>query len=390
MKKRIIEELARELLELEEKKLYRKMVTIESPQDRWVKIEGRWVLLLCSNNYLGLASHPRVIEKAIEAMKIYGFGNPASRLVSGNTKLHEELEEKLARFKETESVLLFSTGYMANIGIISAICNSPEDLVISDKLNHASIIDGLMLSKAQFATFRHNDLEHLEKILKGKKGRRKLIVVDGVFSMDGDIAPLRDIANLAEEYEALLMVDDAHATGVIGERGRGSVEYWNLYGKIDIQMGTLGKALGGFGAFAAVDRTLKEYFINKVRPFIFTTSLPIPVVAGVMEALNILEENPELIKKLRRNVENFVKGLKKLGFDVKDQGTAIVPIIAGEEERALKMSKLLFEEGVFITAIRPPTVPKGTSRLRVTLTASHTDEDIEFALRAFEKVARAI
>ncbi len=386
MEKGIIKEIEKELLELEEKKLYRRMVTIDSTHDRWVKIQDRWVLLLCSNNYLGLANHPRVKKAVVEAINRYGFGSPASRLVAGNTVLHEELERRLAKFKQTECALLFSTGYMANIGVISAICNSPEDLIVSDKLNHASIIDGLLLSRAQFATFRHNDVEHLESILKRKKARRKLIVVDGVFSMDGDIAPLRNIADIAEKYDALLMVDDAHATGVIGETGRGSVEYWNLYGRIDIQMGTLGKALGGFGAFVAVNYKLREYLINRVRPFIFTTSLPIPVVAGVMEALNILEENPDLVKRLRSNVVKFVKGLQEIGLDVKDQKTAIIPIIVGDEERALKMSKLLFEEGVFVSAIRPPTVPKGTSRLRVTLMASHTDEDIDFAINAFKKV----
>lgn len=379
-------DILKELEELKVKKLYRQMTTIESPQDRWVRINGKNVLLLCSNNYLGLANHPRVIEAVIKATQEYGFGAPASRLVSGNTVLHELLEEELAEFKGTESALLFSTGYMANIGIISAICNSSEDIVISDKLNHASIIDGLFLSKAQFATFRHNDVDHLEKILKTKNARRKLIVVDGVFSMDGDIAPLKDIVEVAEKYEALVMVDDAHATGVIGETGRGSVEYWNIYGRIDIQMGTLGKALGGFGAFAAVSKTLKEYMINKVRPFIFTTSPPIPVVAGVLEALRILRESPELVKRLRENVKKLVKGLKEIGLDVKDNGTAIIPIIIGDEEKTLNISRKLLEKGVYVGAIRPPTVPKGTSRLRVTLMATHTEEDIEFALSAFKKV----
>lgn len=382
--------LEEEIKDLKNRKLYRFLRAIESPQGPRVILDGKEVILMCSNNYLGLADHPRVKEAAKRAIDVYGWGAVASRLVSGNMKVHEEFEKEIARFKQTESALLFNCGYMANIGVISAICDSAQDLVISDKLNHASIIDGVMLSKAKFAFFRHGDLERLEKILKTKKARRKLIVVDGVFSMDGDIAPLPDIINLAEKYGAVVMVDDAHATGVIGEKGRGSAEYWGLYDKIDIQMGTLGKALGGFGAFVCGSSILREYLINKCRPFIFTTALPPAVVAAALEALKILEENAYLVKRLRQNVEKFVKGLKALGFDVRDHGTAIVPVIVGEEERALSMMEGLLSEGVFVAAIRPPSVPKGTSRLRVTLMATHTDEDIEKAVNAFGRVAERV
>ncbi len=380
-------QLKAELEELKEKGLYRSMRLVESPQEPEVVLDGRRVILLCSNNYLGLANHPRVKEAARRAMQAHGYGAVASRLVSGNMKVHREFEELIADFKGTEAALLFNCGYMANIGVISTICNSAEDLVISDKLNHASIIDGLMLSRASFATFRHGDLEHLEKILKNKRARRRLIVVDGVFSMDGDIAPLRDIVELAERYEAFVMVDDAHATGVIGETGRGSAEHWELQSKIDIQMGTLGKALGGFGAFVCAKKELIDYLINRCRPFIYTTALPVPVVAAAREAVLMLKEDPGMVKRLRSNVEFFVERLKKSGFAVKDQGTAIVPIIIGDEKKCLRFSRRLLELGVYAAAIRPPTVPRGSSRIRATIMATHTREHLEKATEAFRRAA---
>ncbi len=378
-------QLQKELELLKERELYRSLRLMSSAQGPEVVIEGRRVILMCSNNYLGLAAHPRVKEAAKRAMEEYGYGAVASRLVSGNMVVHEEFEKLAAQFKATEKALLFNCGYMANVGVISTLCDSAEDLVISDKLNHASIIDGMMLSRARFVTFRHNDMEHLEKILKGKRARRKLIVVDGVFSMDGDIAPLREIVRLAREYEAMVMVDDAHATGVIGETGRGSVEYWDLYGELDIQMGTLGKALGGFGAFVCGDEVLIEYLINRCRPFIYTTALPVPVVAVAIESLRMLMEDPSMVKRLKENVEFFVEGLRRKGIDVKNQGTAIIPVIIGDEQKCLAISKRLFELGVYVAAIRPPTVPKGTSRLRVTLMATHTREHLERAIHAFER-----
>ena len=382
--------LSSELEELKKKNLYRFLRTIESAQGPEVILNGKRVILMCSNNYLGLANHPRIIKAAKESMERYGYGAVASRLVSGNMSIHEEFEKVIAQFKRSQKALLFNCGYMANIGVISTICESAKDLVISDKLNHASIIDGLMLSKANFATYRHNDLEHLEKILKTKKARRRLIVVDGVFSMDGDIAPLKDIVELAEKYEAIVMVDDAHATGVIGEKGRGSVEYWDLYERLDIQMGTLGKALGGFGAFICGSETLIEYLINKCRPLIYTTALPVPVVAAALEALKILIEKPEMVATLRNNVKYFVEGLQKIGLEVKDNSSAIVPVIIGDEKRCLRMSERLFELGIYVAAIRPPTVPKGTARLRVTLMATHTKEHLEKAIFAFQKAASEI
>ncbi len=384
--------LNKELEELRKRKLFRFLRRVDSSQGPEIILNGKRVVLMCSNNYLGLANHPEVIEAAVKSLKDYGYGAVASRLVSGNMKIHEEFEEHIAAFKGTESALLFNCGYMANIGVLSTICDSAQDLIISDRLNHASIIDGIMLSKAKFSFFRHNDLSHLEAILKSKrdKARRIMIVVDGVFSMDGDIAPLRDIVFLAERYGAMVMVDDAHATGVIGETGRGSVEYWNLYGRIDIQMGTLGKALGGFGAFVCGSRTLIEYLVNKCRPFIYTTALPVPVVAAAKRALEILENCPELVQNLKKNVNYFVENLKDMGFKVTSNDTAIVPIIIGDEEKALKMSELLLERGVFVAAMRPPTVPKGTSRLRVTLMATHTKEHLNRAIDAFESAGKTL
>ncbi len=386
------EVLKDELERLKESRLFRFLRRIDSPQAPEVVLDGKKVILMCSNNYLGLASHPEVVNAAVESMKRYGYGAVASRLVSGNMKIHEEFEEHIAAFKGAEAALLFNCGYMANIGVLSALCDSARDLIVSDKLNHASIIDGVMLSKAKFAFFRHNDPEHLEAILNAKraKARRVLIVVDGVFSMDGDIAPLKDIVSLAERYEAMVMVDDAHATGVIGRTGRGSVEHWELYGRIDVQMGTLGKALGGFGAFVCGSRALIDYLINRCRPFIYTTALPVPVVAAARRAVELLEAHPEMVERLRSNVNYFVSALKDMGFNVSSSKTAIIPVIIGDEEAALKMSELLLERGVFVAAMRPPTVPRGTSRLRVTLMATHTKNHLDRALEAFRDAAKLI
>ncbi|NPA15290.1 MAG: 8-amino-7-oxononanoate synthase [Deferribacteres bacterium] len=386
------EVLKGELERLKESRLFRFLRRIDSPQAPEVVLDGKKVILMCSNNYLGLANHPEVVNAAVESMKRYGYGAVASRLVSGNMKIHEEFEEHIAAFKGAEAALLFNCGYMANIGVLSALCDSARDLIVSDKLNHASIIDGVMLSKAKFAFFRHNDPEHLEAILNAKraKARRVLIVVDGVFSMDGDIAPLKDIVSLAERYEAMVMVDDAHATGVIGRTGRGSVEHWELYGRIDVQMGTLGKALGGFGAFVCGSRALIDYLINRCRPFIYTTALPVPVVAAARRAVELLEAHPEMVERLRSNVNYFVSSLKDMGFNVSSSKTAIIPVIIGDEEAALKMSELLLERGVFVAAMRPPTVPRGTSRLRVTLMATHTKNHLDRALEAFRDAAKLI
>jgi 8-amino-7-oxononanoate synthase len=368
---------------------YRSLKTIEGEQGPRVSMGGREIVLLCSNNYLGLANHPRLRRAAKDAVDRYGTSSAASRLVSGTMSLHQELEDALAEFKDADGALVFNCGYMANVGIISSL-SGPEDVVFSDELNHASIIDGCRLSRAKVAVYPHKDMDALEDLLRKEGGNRRLIVVDGVFSMDGDIASLPEIANLAEDYGAFLMVDEAHATGVLGERGAGTVEYFGLTERVPIQMGTLGKALGGFGAYVAGSKILREYLINKARSFIFTTALPPADMAVAMEAIRIVQQEPERRRRLHDNVAYFVEGLKSLGFDVTNQYTAVVPVIIGPEDKTMEMSHRLLERGVFVAGIRPPTVPPGTSRLRVTLMATHTREDLDMALEAFEGAGRGL
>ena len=382
-------EWEKRLAEVRSLGLYRELKTVEGEQGPRVTVNSREVLLLCSNNYLGLANHPRLRRAAKDAIDHYGTSSAASRLVSGTMTLHQRLEETLAEFKGTEAALIFNCGYMANLGVISSLVG-PGDVVLSDELNHASIIDGCRLSKAQIAVYPHRDLDALEGLLKKESRRRCMIVVDGVFSMDGDIAPLPEMVDLAEKYGAFLMVDEAHATGVLGERGAGTVEHFGLTEQVPIQMGTLGKALGGFGAYVAGGRVLREYLINKARSFIFTTALPPADMAVAVEAVRIVQEEPERRLKLHSNVGYLVEGLKLLGFDVANQHTAVVPIIIGPEDETMEMSTRLLEYGVFVAGIRPPTVSPGTSRLRVTLMATHTKEDLDLALEAFERAGREV
>jgi len=381
--------LSRELEAIKAAGRYRFLRTIETAQSPRVVLDGREVVLMCSNNYLGLADHPRLRRAAKEAIDRYGTGAVASRLVSGTMTLHEELEAALARFKGTQAALVFNCGYMANVGIISSLLG-PEDVVFSDELNHASIIDGCRLSQARVVVFPHKDMNALEALLKREKGRRRMIVVDGVFSMDGDIAPLPDMVELAEDYGALLMVDEAHGTGVLGERGAGTVEHFGLTDRVPIQMGTLGKALGGFGAYVAGSDVLREYLINRARSFIFTTALPPADMAMALEAVRMVWEEPQRRRRLHQNVVYLVDGLKSLGFQVTNQGTAIIPVIIGPEDKTMDMSTKLLEYGVFVAGIRPPTVPPGTSRLRVTVMATHAQEDLDEALEAFERAGKEV
>lgn len=385
--------LHQHLSSLQEKDLYRHLRTIEGAQDSWVMVDGRRVLNLCSNNYLGLASHPQVKEAAAQAIQQWGCGSGASRLICGNLSIHEALEHRLAVFKGTEAALLYNSGYTANLGIISALV-SRDDFIFSDELNHASIVDGCRLSQAQVLVFPHNDLEALEKQLRQACGtgqaRRKLIVVDGVFSMDGDLAPLPELVNLAERYESLLMVDEAHATGVLGPGGQGVVALFGLEKRLPIIMGTLSKALGGFGGFAAGSQELREFLINTSRSFIFTTALPPGVAASALTALDVLEANPSLPVKVQENARYLRHQLNKLGYNTLNSQTQIIPVLIGEAAHALKMSHLLLQEGVLATAIRPPTVPEGTCRVRITVMATHTQQDLDFALRAIEKAGRSL
>ncbi len=373
----------RALENLKKRGLYRRLRKIESEQGPRVIIEGKEVILLSSNNYLGLANHQKLKEAALLATEKYGVGSGASRLISGNNPLYEELEERLARLKGTEAALVFSTGYMANLGVITAITGK-GDTIFTDELNHASIIDACRLSRAEVKTYKHKDIAHLEQLLnEGNKKGIRLIVTDGVFSMDGDIAPLPQIAQSAKRYSAMIMVDDAHGTGVLGKKGGGTVEHFGLEGMVDIQMGTLGKALGSFGAYIAGSRDLIEYLINRSRPFIYTTALPPSILATAITAIDILEKEPSLRKNLWTNRNRFCNGLKTTGYNTLESETPIIPILIGDTERTVEMAEGLFKKGIFCPAIRPPTVPRGTSRLRATVMATHTLEDIDYCIKAF-------
>jgi len=369
-----------DLFQLEQNHLLRSLTPIESCPRPHVAINGKDILLLCSNDYLGLAAHPALCKAASEAIKQYGFGSGSSRLVSGSSVLHHELERRLARFKGTDAALVFNSGYAANTGIIQAIAQD-GDIILSDSLNHASIVDGCRLSRAEVLIYRHNDVNHAEELLrKYHASGRRLIITDGVFSMDGDIAPLPDLVHLAERYNALLMVDDAHATGVLGKTGRGSVEHFNLAGRVHIQMGTLSKALGSFGAYVAGNCDLIEFLINRARSFIYSTALPPAVCAASIAALDLVECESVHRERLWKNRNKFAAGLRELGIDTGMSETPIIPLIIGDSAKTAEAAKKLFEYGVYASAIRPPTVPDGTARIRTTLMATHSDQDIDMAL----------
>ncbi len=371
-----------ELSELQQRHLHRQLRTIAPNHGPRVTVDGRSVLLFCSNDYLGLAGHKALQDAARAAMDRYGFGAGASRLISGSNPLHAELEQALARFKGTESALLFNSGYAANTGVIPTLA-SEGDAILSDSLNHASIIDGCRLSRAEVHVYRHGDMNHAESLLKRTaRARRRLIVTDGVFSMDGDIAPLPDLCSLSEKYGAVLMVDDAHATGVLGMRGKGTAEHCGVSGRVTVQMGTLGKALGSYGAYIAGDRDLIAYLLNKSRSFLFSTALPPAVCAASLAALTVLEHEPWRRDRLRENRHRFAAALTAQGIDVSASGTPIVPIIIGDSEKALRAGESLMEKGVFALAVRPPTVPEGAARIRMTVMATHAPEDIDRAAAA--------
>lgn len=377
-----------EIKNLKEKGLYRELRTIEGEQDSSVVMDGRRVLMFSSNNYLGLANHPDLRKASIDAALCYGTGSGASRLISGNMEIHRALEKELALFKETERALLFSSGYHANLGVISALAGE-GDLILSDELNHASIIDGCRLSRAEVKVYKHTDLNSLEGTLKeSSRFRRRLIITDSVFSMDGDIAPLPDIVDLGQRYSALVMVDDAHGTGVLGEKGKGAMEHFGLCGSVEIQMGTLGKALGSFGAYIAGSEDLIDYLVNKARSLLYTTALPPSICGAALAALKILGERPHLIRRLRNNAAYFRRGMRDLGFPIPEGETPIIPLVIRDPSVTMEMARSLLDEGVYVQGIRPPTVPNRTSRLRITVMATHTKEQLDFCLRAFEKIGR--
>jgi len=380
----IVRSFAEELNILREQGLYRSMRTVAGPQGGRVRLDGREVILLCSNNYLGLADHHHLKEAAILAVERYGTGSGAARLVSGTMELHETLEARIAAFKGTEAALVFNTGYAANTGIISALVGK-SDVIYSDRLNHASIVDGALLSRAKLVRYPHGDVSSLRRLLAETpcKGRR-LIVTDGVFSMDGDVAFLRDLVLLKREFAALLMVDDAHATGVLGESGRGSGEMCGVAADIDIQMGTLGKGLGSFGAYVAASREIVDYLVNRARSFIFSTALPPAVLAASLAALDVVEsaEGQELRQKLGSNAGLFRNLLSEAGFDTMGSVTQIVPVHVGGAATVMEFSRRLLDSGVFVQGIRPPTVPSDSCRLRCTLMATHVEDDISRAASA--------
>ncbi len=364
--------------EIRDRGLYRRMRMISGPQGPRVLLDGKPVLLLCSNNYLGLADHPRVREAAAEAAMRYGASAGASRLVSGTMRIHRRLEDRLAEFKGYERSLLFGSGYLANTGVIQTLARA-GDVVFSDELNHASLVDGCRLAGAQTFVYRHCDLDHLAWGLEQAGGRGSLIVTDGVFSMDGDVAPLEGIVELARRHDARVMVDDAHGTGATGPGGRGSVAAAGLEDEVDILVGTLGKALGSYGAFVCCERRMAKYLINTARTFIFSTALAPPQVAAGMAALELLRENPGRPEKLLRNAATLREALNEQGLPAPTGTTQILPLVIGNADDAVAVSETALERGVFAQAIRPPTVPAGTSRLRLTVMASHTKTELREA-----------
>ncbi len=377
---------------LKEQDLYRRCRLVEGGTSGRVRVDGHEALLLCSNNYLGLAEHPALKRGAQRAVERWGCSSGASRLVSGTMELHTILEERLASFKGSEAALIFNSGYAANTGIISALVGR-GDVIFSDRLNHASIVDGALLSRATLVRYPHNDPAALRRSLERHpaKGRR-LIVTDGVFSMDGDLARLTELVAIKQEFDALLMVDDAHGVGVLGETGRGSAELCGVTAKIDIQMGTLGKGLGSFGAYAAASRELIDWLVNSARSLIFSTSLPPAVLAASLAALEIVEspEGGELRRRLAENSRFFRDSLRSAGFDTLGSESQIVPLLVGDAGETMTFSRRLLEEGLFVQGIRPPTVPVGASRLRCTLMATHTREELEQAVESIVRVGRAL
>ncbi|MGE5215482.1 MAG: 8-amino-7-oxononanoate synthase [Chloroflexota bacterium] len=368
--------------------LYRRLRRVENDQGPMLRLDGREVINFSSNNYLGIANHPALAAAAKEAIDRYGCGSGASRLISGNMTLHEQLECRLAEFKGTEAALVFNSGFQANSGILSTITGE-GDVILSDALNHASIIDGCRLARARTIVYEHGDLNQLESALNQAAGApRKLIVTESIFSMDGDQAPLREIVELAEKHGAMVMVDEAHATGVFADNGAGVVAKLGLGDRVLVQMGTLGKALGGFGAYVAGSRALRELLINRCRSFIFTTALPPAVMAMALAAIDLVRREPDRREKLFSNCQRFKEGLRNLNFSVPGGESPIVPLIIGDAEKTMRFSERLLEKGVFAQGIRPPTVPAGTSRLRVTIMATHSENHIETALRAFEEIKR--
>jgi glycine C-acetyltransferase len=383
--------LKKQLAELDEQGLLLHPRTLEGAQGARARYDGRDVINLASNNYLGLANHPRLNQAASRAAAEFGAGTGAVRTIAGQMTMHRELERRFADFKHSEDALMFQSGFTSNAGTVAAILDK-EDVIVSDRLNHASIIDGARLSRAEIKVFEHKDVEHADRLLSesAAPGRRQLLTTDGVFSMDGDIAPLPDLVEIAERHGAIMMVDDAHASGVLGRGGAGTVDHFGLHGRVDIQVGTLSKAIGVLGGFIAGPHHLIEWLQNRGRPYLFSTSAPPAVVAACIAALDVIHDEPDRLERLRSNTELFKRGLKELGFDTGISETPITPVITGEEERTQTFARRLFEEGVFTPAIVFPTVARGRARVRTIVTADHTEQDLREALDVFGRVGREL
>jgi glycine C-acetyltransferase len=386
-----IEWLQQEINGLKEAGLYNNIRTLSSPQGAWIVVDGKKVLNFCSNNYLGLANHPKIVKAARKATKTYGVGPGAVRTIAGTMDLHIELEKRLAAFKGVEAAITFQSGFNANLATIPALVGK-EDVIFSDRLNHASIIDGCRLSGAKIITYEHNSAESLEEAIKENlsKYRRALIVSDGVFSMDGDIAPLPALYEVAKKYDILLMVDDAHGEGVLGKGGRGIVDHFGLHGKVDIEVGTMSKAFGVMGGVVAGDKVIVEWLRQRGRPFLFSSAMTVPDAAACIAAVDLLEESTELVDRLWENGRYFKAEMQKLGFDTGQSETPITPVMLGEAPLAQEFSRELYKKGVFGTAIGYPTVPQGKARIRVMISAAHSKDDLDQGLKAFAKVGKKL
>jgi len=372
-----------ELKKLEAQHLRRQLRIVELPADTTIMIEGRELISMASNNYLGLANHPAVKQAAIEAIEQWGVGAGAARLISGTMRPHQQLEDDLAHFKQVEAALTFGTGYTTNLGLIPSLIDQ-GGLILADRNCHASLIEACQLSKAKFRVFHHNDIEHLEKLLKNRVGPcPTLVVTEGVFSMDGDLAPLPDLLKLCQTYDVTLLVDDAHGTGVMGENGRGTVEHFGLNPEDILQMGTLSKAIGTSGGYVAGTASLKEYLINTSKAFIYSTAPPPAIAVAAAAAIRVIQNEPQRRRRLWGNRNYLYSDLKKLGFELTDTQSPILPIIVKSPETALKMSQALYEAGIYVPAIRPPTVPKNSSRLRLTVSSEHSNDQLEKVIKAF-------
>ncbi|HEX6467309.1 MAG TPA: glycine C-acetyltransferase [Terriglobales bacterium] len=388
--------LSQQIQELKQKGTFFKLRVLEDEQGPVCTYDGKRVINIASNNYLGLTTHPKLREAALEATRKYGVGSGAVRTVAGTMRIHMELEEKIARFKNVEACVVFQSGFAANAGTVSAILGK-EDFIISDELNHASIIDGARLSRAKILVFRHKDIAHAEEQLASVKDQpgKKILITDGVFSMDGDIGPLPALCDLAERYGAIMMVDDAHASGVLGRNGRGTIDHFNVHGRVDVQVGTLSKAIGALGGYVCGSRDLIEFLYHRARPFLFSTSHPPSVAATCIAAFDVLEQEPELIEKLWENTRYFKKELGTLGFNIGGVNTPvsetpITPVIVGEGRLAMEFSRELFREGVMATGIAFPTVAEDKARIRTIMTATHTREQLDQALDTLKKAGKRL